>query len=80
MANNKKWIILTSGDRSLQDIATDLKNTGFAIEYVLDAIGQITGEASDEMKRKAEKIAGVTDIIPSHDDIHLGDPEAPVTW
>lgn len=80
MSTIKKWVVLTSGKRSLTDISKELKKKGFVVGHVLKAIGQITGEATDDIKHSAEDIDGITDIFQSHDDIELGDPDSPVTW
>ncbi len=80
MSNNKKWIVITNGERSMQEVSADLKKNGFSIEYELDAIGQITGEAGDDFKTEAMKIKGISSISPSHDDIQIGDPNSDVTW
>ena len=80
MTANKKWIVITSGDRPVNEISADLKKKGFKVEYELDAIGQITGEASEDIKKEAQKIMGVTSISPSGDDINIGNPDSDVTW
>ena len=80
MSKNKKWIVITSGDRAISDISADLKKEGFKVEYELEAIGQITGEASDAIKTAAQKIKGITSISPSHDDINIGNPDSNMTW
>lgn len=80
MPTKKKWVILTSGKRPLKDISKELKKKGFAIDHVMEAIGQITGEATSEIKTSAKDIDGITDIILSHDDIQLGDPDSTETW
>ena len=74
MSANKKWIVITSGDRSINEISADLKKEGFKVEYELEAIGQITGEASDAVQKAAQKIKGITSISPSGDDINIGNP------
>lgn len=80
MSNNKKWIVITSGERSINDISADLKRKGFIVDNVLEAIGQITGEGGEGIEKEAASIKGVISIVPSHDDIHIGDPDSAVTW
>ena len=80
MPVNKKWIIITSGTRPLKDISADLEKHGFKVQHELDAIGQITGEGSEEIHSKLKSVQGVTDIFDSHEDIQLGDPDMEVTW
>lgn len=76
----KKWIVITSGDQPLDEISKALTQKGFSIESTMDAIGQITGEASEAVKKQALKIPGVTDIVSSHDDINIGNPDSETTW
>ena len=45
----KEWIITTSGDRPLSDVAKELKKHGFKVSNVLDEIGMITGRAEDHV-------------------------------
>ncbi len=80
MSKNKKWIVITNGDRSLTEVSADLKKKGFSVEYELDAIGQITGEAGEDFKTEAMKIKGISSITSSHDDIQIGDPNSNETW
>ena len=49
MAESKRWIVTTSGDRPLNDVARDIKAAGFVIDEVLDQIGIITGSATDSV-------------------------------
>jgi hypothetical protein len=58
----KNWVVTTAGDRSLDEIAKELKKSGFRTEHVLAEIGCITGQATDEAARKARGVKGVADI------------------
>jgi hypothetical protein len=49
VAESKRWIVTTSGDRPLNDVARDIKAAGFVIDEVLDQIGIITGSATDSV-------------------------------
>ena len=80
MSAKKTWIILTSGERPIDAISKELQQTGFSIDATLDAIGQVIVKGSGEMKKKALKIEGVTDILAAGDDIHLGPPGSDTTW
>lgn len=80
MSALKKWIVITSGDRPIKDISADLQMSGFSVENELEAIGQITGEGGDDTEQSAMNIPGVVSVIPSHDDISIGDPGADITW
>jgi hypothetical protein len=79
MAETKRWIVTTSGDRPLSDIKKDLTKTGFATGEVLDEIGIITGAAPDAIADRLRAIPGVTDVSPEGV-IDIGPPDAPVTW
>jgi hypothetical protein len=79
MPQPRTWIVTTSGDRPLGEIANDLKRTGFSIGQVLSEIGAITGSASDDVVAKLRAIPGVADVSPDTP-IDIGPPDAPITW
>jgi hypothetical protein len=80
MGKNKKWVVTTSGNRSLNDVEKELTDNGFAVDQVLDAIGIITGEVTDDdVVDRLRAIPGVTDVEPDAD-INIGPPGAPDTW
>jgi hypothetical protein len=78
-AEEKTWVITTSKDRPLADIAKDLSKAGFAIDQTLDQIGVLTGKSDDNVVRKARAIRGVTDVSPEHT-IDIGPPNSRDTW
>jgi hypothetical protein len=61
-AGKKEWVVTTSGDRSLEDVAEDLKTSGFNVGEILHEIGLITGEGEDDVAEKLRKVKGVTDV------------------
>jgi len=79
MPKHKSWIITTSGDRPVKDVAKDLKASGFSVDQVLDEIGAITGAADDGVAEKARSIKGVADVSPEGT-IDIGPPGSPTTW
>jgi len=79
VAESKRWIVTTSGGRSLKDVASDIKAAGFAIDEVLEAIGIITGSASDSVADKLRAVPGVADVSPDQP-IDIGPPDSPTTW
>ena len=79
MAENKGWIVTTSSDRSIKDIASDLKKAGFSVGHVLEEVGSITGAAADETVTKLRSIPGVVDISPDRS-INIGPPDSGDTW
>ena len=79
MAKKKRWVVTTSGDRPLSDIKKKLTEHGFAVEQVLDEIGCIIGEASDDVAKQLRSVPGVADISPEPS-VDIGPPDSPVTW
>jgi hypothetical protein len=79
MAKGTKWIITTSNDRPIGDIAKDLAAAGLTGGKVLKEVGSITGSAKDEAVAKMRKVRGVVDV--SRDaPIDIGPPDSPETW
>jgi hypothetical protein len=79
MAESKAWIVTTSPDRPIKEIARDLKEAGFKVGQVLEEIGSITGAAPEDAAKKARSIAGVVDVMPDAP-IDIGPPGSPDTW
>jgi hypothetical protein len=79
MAESRRWIVTTSGDRPLSEVKKELTQIGFTVERVLDEIGCITGTASDNVAKKLRALPGVADVSPD-EPIDIGPPDAPVTW
>lgn len=79
MAGTGKWVVSTSGDRPLEEIESELRDSGFAVREVLGEIGCITGEASAEVVQRVRGIRGVADV-EKQGDIDIGPPGAPETW
>ncbi|HEX8502297.1 MAG TPA: hypothetical protein VF659_17070 [Pyrinomonadaceae bacterium] len=79
MPENRKWVITTSGDRPLKEVKKKLVEKGFAIGEVLDAIGCITGEATEAVAEKVRAVPGVADVSPEPPTIYIGPPDAPVS-
>ena len=79
MSNKKQWIVVTSGEHSLDDVSKELEKKGFTIDSKLEAIGQIVGTATDDMRNEALKLKGISSIEPSHE-INIGPPGSDITW
>jgi hypothetical protein len=73
------WIVTTSGDRAIADVAKDLKAAGFAIEQTLDQVGVITGKSDAKAITKARAVRGVADVSPDHP-VDIGPPNSRETW
>ena len=77
MDASSRWVITTSGDRPISDVAVDVAAAGFAIDQVLEVIRIITGSATDGVAEAVRAVPGVADV--SQDlpvDIDPPDPDA----
>lgn len=54
--------VTLSGERAPSEVAADLARAGMQIEYVLEAIGVITGEAESGREDALRGILGVADV------------------
>jgi hypothetical protein len=80
MANTPKhWVVTTSGNRSLEDVAKDLRKSGLKVEEVLSEIGCITGVGGEGAAKKARKIDGVSDVSADAA-VSVGPPDSSETW
>ncbi|GAB3325431.1 hypothetical protein GCM10027299_23530 [Larkinella ripae] len=79
MADNKRWVVTLSNKRPLKDVTQEMAQTGFQVDQVLDAIGCVTGAASDEVANKLRAVSGVEDVSPEAG-IDIGPPDANPTW
>ncbi len=77
MAKGKRWIVTTSGKRSLKEVKKKLTESGFEVEQSLDEIGIITGRSKDDNVDKLRSVDGVADVSPD-EQIDIGPPDAPV--
>ena len=48
-------IVTCSGDRPVHEVVKDLKDAGFQVSQVLDAIGSVTGSAPAKSKNTLKK-------------------------
>jgi hypothetical protein len=81
VAESKRWVVTTSGDRPINDVASDIAAAGFAIDEVLEAINIITGSATDSVAEAVRAIPGVDDVSPDEPvDIGPPDDDSQPTW
>jgi hypothetical protein len=73
-----KWVIQTSGDRPIDEVAGDVAATGFEIDQVLEVIGSITGSATESVANAVEAVPGVADVSPDQP-VDVGPPDADPT-
>jgi hypothetical protein len=79
MAKSTGWIITTSSDRPIADIAEDLRSAGLTVSQVNDQISSISGTGAAELKSKLQKVKGVVDVAPDTP-IDIGPPGSTDTW
>jgi hypothetical protein len=77
--SRKSWIVTTSADRPIKDIADDLVKAGFTLGRVNDAIQSISGTASEDAVDRFRRVNGVVDVAPD-DEIDIGPPGSSDTW
>jgi hypothetical protein len=74
----KDFVVTVSGDRHINEVARDLKASGFQVGQVLDAIGVVTGSAPATQAAKLRRVAGVKDVSADQP-VDIGPPGAPVS-
>ena len=80
MANEAKQslVITTSGDRSIHDVANDLRAAGLEVDQVLEFTGTVTGSGHPQIAERLRSVPGVADVSPDHP-IDIGPPGAPIS-
>jgi hypothetical protein len=76
VSGTASMIVTLSGDRSIHEVAKDLKAHGFVVEGLLEAIGSVTGRAHPRTLEKLRAIRGVADVSGPHPDFDIGEPGA----
>lgn len=79
MADKKQWVVVTTGEHSLDHVSKELEKKGFTVDSKLEAIGQIVGTGTEAMKAEAIKLKGISSIEPSQE-INIGPPGSDITW
>jgi hypothetical protein len=75
----KPMVVTISGDRSIHEVARDLKKAGFTVSQVLEFTGTITGSVHPKTAVRLRKIRGVADISEEHASFNIGPPDAPIS-
>jgi hypothetical protein len=78
-SRKRTWVVTTSSERPMADVAKDLSAAGFSIDQTLDQIGIITGKAADKDVAKARRVRGVSDVSPDQQ-VDIGPPNSRDTW
>jgi len=73
------WVVTTSAERPIAEVAKELSKAGFAIDRTLDQIGVITGKSDEQAAGKARAIRGVADVSPETR-VDIGPPNSRDTW
>ena len=79
MADTSRWVITTSGDRDLAEIAEELTTRGFTTDQTLGEIGVLVGSAPNDVLDNLRSVSGVEDISQENQ-IDIGPPDSPDTW
>jgi len=77
-AKKQSLVITTSGNRSIKDVARDLKDAGFDVEEVLETINVVTGKGKAGSKDKLRSVQGVVDVSEDHP-VDIGPPGSPIS-
>jgi hypothetical protein len=75
----KTWVVTTSNERPIAEIAKDLAAAGFSVDQTLEQIGVITGKSDDKAIGRARAVRGVTDVAPEVQ-VDIGPPNSRDTW
>ena len=75
----RDMVVVTSGERPIEQVAKDLESAGFKVNQVLHGIGQLTGSAHPELKKSLRSIPGVADVSDTHEDFNIGPPDGLVS-
>lgn len=61
-ASEPAWTVTVAPGTQLDLVAASLKQSGFIVDQVLEAVGVILVHGSEALAHKARRIAGVTDV------------------
>jgi hypothetical protein len=79
MPDTPTWIVTTSGERPVAEIAAALAKAGLEGVSVLAEIGVISGRCAKSKLSALRKVAGVSEIAPDAP-VNIGPPGSPHTW
>ncbi len=79
MSERQRWVVTTSPERPIEEVARELADHGFMVGDILDAIGCITGAAERGTIDALLAIEGVDAIEPDVD-VDLPPGEEGPTW
>jgi len=79
MAEQERWVVTLSKERSLSDLRQELTKAGFAVDQELEEIGVVTGRSDEAGVKKIRALRGVADVSKDSP-IDIGPPGSPTTW
>jgi hypothetical protein len=79
MAEQKKWVVTLSKERSPEEVRKALTEAGMKVEQMLAEIGVVTAAGDDSCAERARHVPGVADVAPDQP-IDIGPPGSPDTW
>lgn len=80
MSKNSRWVVITSGDRSINEVKNEIAKKGFDVHRVLESLGYITGEVTnDNVVDKLRATAGVRSVEEQPPEINIGPPGASIS-
>jgi len=71
-------VVTLTGDRSIHEVAGDLKAAGLSVDQVLTSTGIVTGSAHPEAVERLRKVRGVGDVSPDHP-VDIGPPGSQIS-
>lgn len=78
MSSDTTWIVTTSGERSLKEVAADLRAKGLKGTRVLEAIGSITGHGGEDLGARLRSVKGVA-AVERDAPVDIGPPDSDVS-
>lgn len=78
MSSDTTWIVTTSGERSLKEVAADLRAEGLEDAHVLEAIGSITGHGAANLGARLRAVKGVA-AVEKDAPVDIGPPDSPIS-
>lgn len=79
MPDTTSWIVTTSGEHPVAEVAAALSAAGAEVGEVLSEIGVITLRCAAGRVAGLRRVAGVSDVSPGVG-IDIGPPGSPDTW
>ncbi len=79
MPSSSQWIVTTSPERPVAEVASELAKAGLDVEQVLDEIGCVIGRGGPDLVPRLKAVRGVADVSRGTG-IDIGPPGSDTTW